>query len=109
MTTNLQPAPEPKPALLVVDDDPLITDTLAFALGPDFEVHACDSRSHAIDLLRQLEHAPGLALVDLGLPPVPHRPDEGFQLIADLLAPLSDDEQRELLRLLRKLDHSITT
>ena len=30
-------------------------------------------------------------------------------LIADLLAPLSDDEQRELLRLLRKLDHGITT
>jgi DNA-binding MarR family transcriptional regulator len=30
-------------------------------------------------------------------------------LIADLLAPLSDDEQRELLRLLRKLDQSITT
>jgi len=86
VTTNLQPAPDSKPALLVVDDDPLITDTLAFALGPDFEVHACDSRSHAIDLLRQLEHAPGLALIDLGLPPVPHRPDEGFQLIADLLA-----------------------
>jgi DNA-binding MarR family transcriptional regulator len=30
-------------------------------------------------------------------------------LIADLLEPLSADEQRELLRLLRKLDHSITT
>jgi DNA-binding MarR family transcriptional regulator len=29
-------------------------------------------------------------------------------LIADLLAPLSDDEQRELLRLLRKLDQNIT-
>jgi DNA-binding MarR family transcriptional regulator len=29
-------------------------------------------------------------------------------LIADLLAPLSADEQRELLRLLRKLDHGIT-
>src|SRR3954470_3786593 len=29
-------------------------------------------------------------------------------LIADLLRPLSDDEQRELLRLLRKLDHSIS-
>jgi DNA-binding MarR family transcriptional regulator len=28
-------------------------------------------------------------------------------LIADLLAPLSEDEQRELLRLLRKLDHSM--
>jgi DNA-binding MarR family transcriptional regulator len=30
-------------------------------------------------------------------------------LIADLLAPLSDAEQRELLRLLRKLDHGIIT
>jgi DNA-binding MarR family transcriptional regulator len=28
-------------------------------------------------------------------------------LVADLLAPLTGDEQRELLRLLRKLDHSI--
>ena len=86
MTSSLQSAPEGKPALLVVDDDPLITDTLAFALGPDFEVHTCDSRGNAVDLLRQLEHAPELALVDLGLPPTPHRPDEGFQLIADLLA-----------------------
>ena len=89
MTTPLQPVPDPKPAkpaLLIVDDDPLITDSLAFALGADFEVLACDSRQHAIDLLRQLPHAPELALVDLGLPPVPHRPDEGFLLIADLLA-----------------------
>jgi DNA-binding NtrC family response regulator len=84
--TSLQAGTDGKPALLVVDDDPLITDTLAFALGPDFEVHACESRGHAIELLRQLDQAPQLALVDLGLPPVPHRPDEGFLLIADLLA-----------------------
>src|SRR5438128_9145147 len=75
-----------RPALLVVDDDALITDALAFALGADFEVHACDSRASAIELLRQLEAPPPLALVDLGLPPTPHAPDEGFQLIADLLA-----------------------
>jgi DNA-binding NtrC family response regulator len=86
VTTNPQPAPDSKPALLVVDDDPLITDTLAFALQADYEVHACDSRQHAIELLRQLPDAPPLALVDLGLPPAPHTPDEGFQLIADLLA-----------------------
>lgn len=30
-------------------------------------------------------------------------------LIADLLAPLTADEQHELLRLLRKLDHSLPT
>jgi DNA-binding NtrC family response regulator len=86
VTTNPQPAPDSKPGLLVVDDDPLITDTLAFALQADYAVHACDSRQHAIELLRQLPDAPPLALVDLGLPPAPHAPDEGFQLIADLLA-----------------------
>jgi len=75
-----------KPSLLIVDDDPLITDTLSYALNKDFEVLISDSRLHAISLLRQLDSAPQLALVDLGLPPTPHRPDEGFQLIADLLA-----------------------
>jgi DNA-binding NtrC family response regulator len=75
-----------KPALLLVDDDPLITDTLAFALGPDYEVLAVESREAAIDLVRQLPQAPQLALVDLGLPPTPHAPDEGFRLIGDLLA-----------------------
>jgi DNA-binding NtrC family response regulator len=78
--------PGGKPRLLIVDDDPLITDTLAYALGKDFEVLVSDSRSHAVSLLRQLDAPPQLALVDLGLPPTPHRPDEGFQLIGDLLA-----------------------
>jgi len=75
-----------KPSLLIVDDDPLITDTLSYALGKDFEVMVSDSRRHAVSLLRQLDDPPQLALVDLGLPPSPHRPDEGFQLISDLLA-----------------------
>jgi DNA-binding NtrC family response regulator len=74
------------PTLLIVDDDALITDTLAYVLGKDFEVLTSDSRAHAISLLRQLDAPPQLALVDLGLPPHPHRPDEGFQLISDLLA-----------------------
>ncbi len=86
MTPAPQLPPENKPVLLIVDDDQLITDTLSFALGADFEIHACESRRHAIDLMRQLPEAPQLALVDLGLPPRPHAPDEGFALIADLLA-----------------------
>jgi two-component system nitrogen regulation response regulator GlnG len=79
-------APTAKPQLLIVDDDPLITDTLAFALGADYEVLAVESRSRAIELVRQLAPVPGLALIDLGLPPTPHSPEEGFRLIADLLA-----------------------
>ncbi len=75
-----------KPALLVVDDDPLIVDTLGFALGTDYEVLAAESRPQAIELVRKLPRAPQLALIDLGLPPTPHSPEEGFRLIADLLA-----------------------
>ncbi len=86
MAAGTLPAPEARPALLLVDDDALITDTLSFALGADFEVLACDSREHAIELLRRRPEAPPLALVDLGLPPTPHSPEQGFRLIADLLA-----------------------
>jgi DNA-binding NtrC family response regulator len=83
---SLQSTPEGRPRLLVVDDDALIADTLSFALGAEFDVLSCESRLHAIELLRQLPEPPQLALVDLGLPPTPHAPDEGFQLITDLLA-----------------------
>jgi DNA-binding NtrC family response regulator len=79
-----------KPDLLIVDDDPLITDALDFVLGRDFNVYVADSRAQVKSLLRQLESPPELALVDLGLPPTPHRPDEGFRLINELLA-LSPD------------------
>jgi DNA-binding NtrC family response regulator len=75
-----------KPELLIVDDDPLITDTLDFVLGKDYSVHVATSRAQVKSLLRQLDAVPELALIDLGLPPTPHRPDEGFRLITDLLA-----------------------
>jgi len=83
----LRMAPEPtKPLLLLVDDDVLITETLSFILNQDFEVFVVKSRPQAIELVRQLAVPPQLALVDLGLPPLPHRPEEGFQLITELLA-----------------------
>ena len=76
---------ERKPALLIVDDDPLITDTLHFVLSNDFEVFVAESRQQVKSLLTQLDTAPPLALVDLGLPPTQHKPDEGFALISDLI------------------------
>ena len=78
--------PHSKPGLLIVDDDPLISDTLDFVLGRDYSVYVAESRTQVKSLLRQLDEPPALALVDLGLPPSPHRPDEGFRLIRDLLA-----------------------
>ena len=76
---------ESKPGLLIVDDDPLITDTLHFVLSHDFEVYVAESRQQVKSLLTQLPASPPLALVDLGLPPTQHKPDEGFALISDLL------------------------
>jgi DNA-binding NtrC family response regulator len=75
-----------KPDLLIVDDDPLITDSLDFTLGDEYEVLVAASRAQVHSLLRQIERTPKLALIDLGLPPTPHRPDEGFRLIGELLA-----------------------
>jgi DNA-binding NarL/FixJ family response regulator len=75
-----------RPALLLVDDDPLITDTLQFVLRKQFDVSVADSCDHAMALLRQRDQMPELALIDLGLPPYPHKPDEGFRLIGELLA-----------------------
>lgn len=75
-----------KPDLLIVDDDPLISDTLSYVLANDFTVYVADSRAQAKSLLRQLERSPQLALIDLGLPPTPHRPDEGFRLVSELIA-----------------------
>ena len=78
-----------KPRLLLVDDDPLINDSLAYALAEDYEVARAQDRAGAIELLRAGER-PDLALIDLGLPPVPHLPNEGFKLIGDLLAHAPD-------------------
>jgi DNA-binding NtrC family response regulator len=72
--------------LLIVDDDALIRDTLQFALRRDFNVLPAASRTQAHDVLRERKQAPELALVDLGLPPAPDLPDEGFQLIRELVA-----------------------
>ncbi len=79
-------SPTGKTELLIVDDDPLIADTLGYFLGRNYAVTIASTRTEAVALLRDGKHAPALALIDLGLPPTPHRPDEGFSLIADILA-----------------------
>jgi len=74
------------PHLLLVDDDPLIVDTLSIVLGQAFQIHSAASREAAINLVRSLPQAPQLALIDLGLPPLPHEPEEGYRLISALLS-----------------------
>ncbi len=75
-----------RPALLLVDDDPLIVESLALVLEEDFQVTVAKSRAQAKLLLQKMDKVPSLALVDLGLSPQQHLPDEGFALIDELLA-----------------------
>ena len=70
-----------KPKLLLVDDDPVISDTLSFVLSEDFEVSVAQSRDEAKEIVACTPTAFHVALVDLGLPPVPHTPEEGLSLI----------------------------
>jgi len=75
-----------RPVLMIIDDDPLITDSLHFVLSKHFEVCVAESFAQLKSLLQQQEAPPALALVDLGLPPSPHTPEEGFKVINALLA-----------------------
>ena len=75
-----------QPLLLIVDDDSLISESLSFtAFAQEYDVLTSHSRSHARSLVRQLRNPPP----GPGRPwpaALPHRPDEGFALIGDLLA-----------------------
>jgi DNA-binding NtrC family response regulator len=91
MTEQLSRTPENMPqnnqaSLLLVDDDQLITESLGFILKKNYQVHIAETRAQAKEIIASLDQSPQLALVDLGLPPYPHQPDEGFSLIEDLLA-----------------------
>ncbi|NIR28077.1 MAG: sigma-54-dependent Fis family transcriptional regulator [Gammaproteobacteria bacterium] len=74
------------PSLLLVDDDPLIGESLHFVLRGEFDVHLATTREQARSQVLRMNELPALALVDLGLPPEPHAPDEGFALIEELLS-----------------------
>lgn len=74
------------PTLLLVDDDPLIVDSLVFSLRRHFVIRTASTRLQALAVLEEMDAAPSLALIDLGLPPQPHRPDEGFSLIREIIA-----------------------
>jgi DNA-binding NtrC family response regulator len=72
--------------LLLVDDDPLIIESLGFILRKQFAVTTAETRAQALEKIHAVSTLPSLALIDLGLPPYPHKPDEGFALIRELLS-----------------------
>ncbi len=70
-----------KPTLLLVDDDAIIADSLEYMLKSEYQIERASDRLTSFELLNNLQDSPELALVDLGLPPDTHRPDEGLAVI----------------------------
>jgi len=73
-----------KPALLIVDDDEDIRTQLKWALCGDYTIFLAEDRASALEHVRA--QRPAVVLLDLGLPPHPATPEEGFAILAQILA-----------------------
>ena len=81
-----------KPNLLIVDDDEEIRSQLKWALAEDYNVLTAGDRAEAVAAFSQ--HKPLATLLDLGLPPRPADPDEGFATLTELL---TDDRSAKIV------------
>lgn len=72
--------------LLIVDDDELIQGVLTTFFEEHFNVVGATHLKEVKSALMQLPQPPHCALVDLGLPPAPHQPTEGFAVLSALQA-----------------------
>ncbi len=84
-TRKLNATHQAKPSLLFVDDDPIIVDALSIVLADSFDLIIASSRQQVKKQLQDLSSKPSLALIDLGLPPKPYSPEEGFKLVEELM------------------------
>lgn len=75
--------------VLWVEDDPVLSDWVAQSLQDEgWPVLVAQDRPQALRLLEREvpKNSACVALLDMGLPPQPSRPDEGLLLLAQLLA-----------------------
>jgi two-component system NtrC family response regulator len=70
--------------LLIVDDDENIQAQMKWALGQDYDVRMAENRLAALQECAQ--NHPNVVLLDLGLPPCPTDPTEGFKALGEILA-----------------------
>jgi two-component system, NtrC family, response regulator len=72
-----------KTPLLIIEDDPALLTQMTWAFEQYAPVRAGE-REEALAQIRR--HRPSVVTMDLGLPPRPDEPTEGFQLLQDILA-----------------------
>jgi two-component system NtrC family response regulator len=75
--------------LLIVEDDPALQKQMGWAFD-GYEVALADDRESALAQLRR--HEPAVITIDLGLPPHPDEPTEGFRLLQEILSLAPDSK-----------------
>lgn len=78
---------EKRQLLLIVEDDPALQTQMRWAFD-QYETVLASDRESAITQLRR--HEPAVVTMDLGLPPHPDDPSEGFQLLQDVMSAAPD-------------------
>ena len=72
-----------RPVLLMVEDDRGLQKQMRWSFD-DYEVVFAEDRDSAIAALRRVE--PAVMTLDLGLPPNPDTPEEGFRILEEVLS-----------------------
>jgi two-component system, NtrC family, response regulator len=72
-----------KPKILIVEDDEFVANQMKWALASDNEVFLAEDRASGLEILRK--ERPAVATLDLGLPPSPGDPTEGFLALGEML------------------------
>ena len=73
-----------KHRLLIVEDDEEIRTQMKWALGKDYDVLLAGDRATALATFESAR--PVVTVLDLGLPPRPNEPEEGFGALSGILA-----------------------
>jgi two-component system NtrC family response regulator len=76
-----------RPPLLIVEDDPALQTQMTWAFDQYEPVPASDRESALAQIRR---HRPAVVTMDLGLPPRPDDPSEGFRLLQEILSTAPD-------------------
>jgi two-component system NtrC family response regulator len=81
------PMSQGRSPLLIIEDDPALQTQMTWAFDA-YEPVVAGDRQDALAQLRR--HNPAVVTMDLGLPPHPDDPSEGFQLLQDMLSAAPD-------------------
>ena len=80
---------EQRTPLLIVEDDPALQKQMSWAFD-QYDPVAASDRESALAQLRR--HRPAVVTMDLGLPPRPDDPSEGFALLQEILSAAQDSK-----------------